>query len=54
LREGRAWSQQVLHVAESMDHVSFKAKAQLFLTFCDRLLSRYHRAHHAIQHSALG
>jgi diguanylate cyclase (GGDEF)-like protein len=52
VREGRACSQKVLHLAESMGHLQHEAKAQLFLAYCDRTLSRYHRAHRAIQRSA--
>lgn len=54
VRLGRESSQKVLRVAEALGNTHFEAKAQLCLAHCDRMLSRYRRAHRAIQRAAHG
>ncbi len=51
---GRELSQKVLKVAQSMKNKRFEAKALLCLAHCDRMLSRYRRAHRASQRAAQG
>ena len=52
VRLGRESSQKVLKAAEALNHRHFEAKALLCLAHCDRMLSRYRRAHRASQRAA--
>lgn len=54
VRLGRESSQKVLRAAEALGNAHFEAKALLCLAHCDRMLSRYRRAHRAIQRAAHG
>lgn len=49
---GRATSQKVLKAAEHLANPRYEAKALLCLAHCDRMLSRYRRAHRASQRAA--
>jgi len=49
---GRENSQKVLKAAEALQQRHFEAKALLCLAHCDRMLSRYRRAHRASQRAA--
>ena len=49
---GRESSQKVLKAAEALGNQHFEAKALLCLAHCDRMLSRYRRAHRASQRAA--
>jgi len=49
---GRETSQKVLKAAEHLDNPRYQAKALLCLAHCDRMLSRYRRAHRASQRAA--
>jgi diguanylate cyclase (GGDEF)-like protein len=51
---GRDLSHQVLKAAQSLKHKRFEARALLCLAHCDRMLSRYRRAHRASQLAAQG
>ena len=52
VQAGRASSQKVLKAAEALNNRHFEAKALLCLAHCDRMLSRYRRAHRASQRAA--
>lgn len=52
VRSGREFSQRILKSAESSSHRHFEARALLCLAHCDRMLSRYRRAHRASQRAA--
>lgn len=52
VQSGRESSQQVLKAAEAQNNPRFEAKALLCLAHCDRMLSRYRRAHRASQRAA--
>jgi diguanylate cyclase (GGDEF)-like protein len=52
VQAGRASSQKLLKLAESQKNRHFEARAQLCLAHCDRMLSRYRRAHRASQRAA--
>jgi len=52
VREGREFSQRILKEAEASGHRHFEARALLCLAHCDRMLSRYRRAHRASQRAA--
>lgn len=52
VRAGREFSQRILKEAESSGHRHFEARALLCLAHCDRMLSRYRRAHRASQRAA--
>ena len=52
VQTGRAASQQVLKAAEGLANPRYEAKALLCLAHCDRMLSRYRRAHRASQRAA--
>ena len=52
VRAGREASQKVLKGAEALGDRHFEAKALLCLAHCDRMLSRYRRAHRACQRAA--
>ncbi len=52
VRAGREASQKVLKGAEALGDRHFEAKALLCLAHCDRMLSRYRRAHRASQRAA--
>jgi diguanylate cyclase (GGDEF)-like protein len=49
---GRTSSQKLLKIAESLKNRHFEARALLCLAHCDRMLSRYRRAHRASQRAA--
>ena len=49
---GRELSHQVLKAAQTLQHPHFEARSLLCLAHCDRMLSRYRRAHHASQLAA--
>ena len=51
---GRTLSHEILKAAKTLDHPHFEAKALLCLAHCDRMLSRYRRAHRASQRAAQG
>ena len=52
VQSGRATSQKVLKAAEGLSNPRYEAKALLCLAHCDRMLSRYRRAHRASQRAA--
>lgn len=52
VQAGRASSAQVLKAAEALSNTRYAAKALLCLAHCDRMLSRYRRAHRASQRAA--
>ena len=52
VRAGRELSQRILKSAEASGHQHFEARALLCLAHCDRMLSRYRRAHRASQRAA--
>ena len=52
VRAGREASQKVLKGAEALGDRHFEAKALLCLAHCDRMVSRYRRAHRASQRAA--
>ena len=52
VRAGRTTSQRLLKSAEAMKNRHFEARALLCLAHCDRMLSRYRRAHRASQRAA--
>jgi hypothetical protein len=52
VRSGRETSQRILKEAEASGHRHFEARALLCLAHCDRMLSRYRRAHRASQRAA--
>lgn len=52
VRSGRETSQKVLKAAETLGNRHYEAKALLCLAHCDRMLSRYRRAHRASQRAA--
>lgn len=52
VQAGRATSQKVLKAAEGLSNPRYEAKALLCLAHCDRMLSRYRRAHRASQRAA--
>lgn len=52
VQAGRASSQKVLKAAEHLSNPRYEAKALLCLAHCDRMLSRYRRAHRASQRAA--
>ncbi len=52
VRAGRDFSQRILKAAEASSHRHFEARALLCLAHCDRMLSRYRRAHRASQRAA--
>ena len=52
VRSGRELSQRILKEAEASSHRHFEARALLCLAHCDRMLSRYRRAHRASQRAA--
>lgn len=52
VQTGRATSQRVLKAAEGLANPRYEAKALLCLAHCDRMLSRYRRAHRASQRAA--
>ena len=52
VQAGRASSQKLLKAAEAQGNRHFEAKALLCLAHCDRMLSRYRRAHRASQRAA--
>ncbi len=52
VRAGRESSHQVLKAAEALGNRHFEARALLCLAHCDRMLSRYRRAHRASQRAA--
>ena len=54
VQAGRALSHQVLKAAQAMNSRHFEAKALLCLAHCDRMLSRYRRAHRTSQLAAQG
>ncbi|MEO6623472.1 MAG: hypothetical protein ABIN37_01365, partial [Burkholderiaceae bacterium] len=49
---GRQTSQAILKAAEAAGNRHFEARALLCLAHCDRMLSRYRRAHRASQRAA--
>lgn len=52
VQAGRETSQKVLKAAEHLANPRYEAKALLCLAHCDRMLSRYRRAHRASQRAA--
>ena len=52
VQAGRTTSQRQLKSAEAMKNRHFEARALLCLAHCDRMLSRYRRAHRASQRAA--
>lgn len=52
VRAGREASHKVLKAAEDLGNPRYEAKALLCLAHCDRMLSRYRRAHRASQRAA--
>lgn len=52
VRSGREFSQRILKAAEATSNRHFEARALLCLAHCDRMLSRYRRAHRASQRAA--
>ena len=52
VQAGRASSQKLLKIAEGLKNRHFEARALLCLAHCDRMLSRYRRAHRASQRAA--
>ena len=52
VQAGRATSHRVLKAAEGLSNPRYEAKALLCLAHCDRMLSRYRRAHRASQRAA--
>lgn len=54
VQDGRELSHQILKAAQALSSKRFEAKALLCLAHCDRLLSRYRRAHQASQRAAQG
>ena len=54
VQAGRELSHKVLKAAQALDNRRFEAKALLCLAHCDRMLSRYRRAHRASQRAAQG
>ncbi len=52
VQSGRATSHKVLKAAEGLSNPRYEAKALLCLAHCDRMLSRYRRAHRASQRAA--
>ena len=52
VRSGREFSQRILKVAEGSGQRHFEARSLLCLAHCDRMLSRYRRAHRASQRAA--
>ncbi|MEO7939812.1 MAG: GGDEF domain-containing protein [Burkholderiaceae bacterium] len=52
VQAGRATSHKVLKAAEGLSNPRYEAKALLYLAHCDRMLSRYRRAHRASQRAA--
>ena len=52
VQTGRELSHKVLKAAEAQGNKRFEAKALLCLAHCDRMLSRYRRAHRASQRAA--
>ena len=54
VQTGRELSHKVLRTAEFLGHKRYEARALLCLAHCDRMLSRYRRAHRASQRAAQG
>lgn len=54
VQTGRELSHKVLKAAQTLGNKRFEAKALLCLAHCDRMLSRYRRAHRASQLAAQG
>jgi len=54
VQTGRELSYKVLKAAQTLGSKRFEAKALLCLAHCDRMLSRYRRAHRASQRAAQG
>lgn len=54
VQTGRELSHKALKAAQAMDNKRVEAKALLCLAHCDRMLSRYRRAHRASQLAAQG
>lgn len=54
VQAGRAASQQILKAAEALANPRYEARALLCLAHCDRMLSRYRRAHRASGRAAHG
>ncbi len=52
VRDGRESSHKLLKAAEALGNRHFEARALLCLAHCDRMLSRYRRAHRASQRAA--
>ena len=52
VQAGRAASHKLLKAAEGLKNRHFEARALLCLAHCDRMLSRYRRAHRASQRAA--
>ncbi len=52
VKTGRELSHQALKAAQALENKRFEAKALLCLAHCDRMLSRYRRAHRASQRAA--
>lgn len=52
VKTGRELSHQALKAAQAVENKRFEAKALLCLAHCDRMLSRYRRAHRASQRAA--
>jgi len=52
VQTGRQTSQRILKAAEASGNRHFEARALLCLAHCDRMLSRYRRAHRASQRAA--
>ena len=52
VQAGRQTSQGILKAAEAADNRHYEARALLCLAHCDRMLSRYRRAHRASQRAA--
>ena len=52
VQAGRTSSQKLLKAAEALKNRHFEARALLCLAHCDRMLSRYRRAHRASQRAA--
>jgi diguanylate cyclase (GGDEF)-like protein len=52
VKTGRELSHQALKAAQALESKRFEAKALLCLAHCDRMLSRYRRAHRASQRAA--
>ena len=52
VQAGRETSQKVLKASEGLGNRHYEAKALLCLAHCDRMLSRYRRAHRASQRAA--